>query len=550
MKSITLDHIEDLDKISKLISKSRRILTLTGAGISCNAGIPDFRSTTGLYQKVKNENFNRIVKGQDLFDISLFRHDFTIEIFCKFMESLYSKTILAQPTETHKFISYLNKHKKLIKCYTQNIDGLERQCNLLTGIESKNWKDLDVVQLHGDLNKLSCTTCFQTFEWDNENKAILRDGELPECPTCLVKHSERVQQGKRSSTSSIGFLRPNIVLYGECHPYAEIIADGLNKDINKNPNILLIFGTSLRVDGVKNLVRQAAKKIHEKDDGIVIFINNCEVSTSSWDNIIDYQIVSDCDKWVQYLQTKLPNLFQEPVVKQKTKKTTNKKQNSSTDKNTTTANANNNNACDESLYFTPPTTPTKNFKPGDILSDLDDDENKENIDNNNNNTAINKRKSSPKKNLKNLLSNEIPSPEFSPVHKFAPLELESIQNNNNNNNKNNNNNNNPIPIIYNDVIKAKSSKTAKKRGNKSISTTTSTKSTRVSNSNKRKPLSNITSKTKNSIIDSNSNSNSNSKITKPNTKKITDSNNNNRRLRRIRVGLSNPVPTLKRAKTA
>ncbi|OUM54187.1 hypothetical protein BVG19_g3544 [[Candida] boidinii] len=518
MKSITLDHIEDLDKISKLISKSRRILTLTGAGISCNAGIPDFRSSTGLYQRVKNENFNRIVKGQDLFDISLFRHDFTIEIFCKFMESLYSKTILAQPTETHKFISYLNKHKKLIKCYTQNIDGLERQCDLLTGIESKNWKDLDVVQLHGDLNKLSCTTCFQTFEWDNENKAILRDGELPECPTCLVKNSERVQQGKRSSTSSIGFLRPNIVLYGECHPYAEIIADGLNKDINKNPNILLIFGTSLRVDGVKNLVRQAAKKIHEKEDGIVIFINNCEVSTSSWDNIIDYQIVTDCDKWVQYLQTKLPNLFQEPVAKQKTKKTTTKKKIVSSN-NTTTAT----NTCDESLYFTPPTTPTKNFKPGDILSDLDDDENKENIDN----TNTNERKSSPKRNLKELLSYEIPSPEFSPVHEFAPLELENIQNGN------------PIPIVYKDATKTKNGKIPRRVKKSTTSSTT------VSNV-KRKPLSNITSKTKNSIIDSKSNS----KIAKTKIEKLTDLNNNNRRLRRIRVGLSNPVPSLKRARTA
>ncbi|GMF16664.1 unnamed protein product [[Candida] boidinii] len=70
-------------------------------------------------------------------------------------------------------------------------------------------------------------------------------------------------------------------------------------------------------------------------------------------------------------------------------------------------------------------------------------------------------------------------------------------------------------------------------------------STTVSNV-KRKPLSNITSKTKNSIIDSKSNL----KITKTKIEKLTDLNNNNRRLRRIRVGLSNPVPSLKRARTA
>ncbi|ODV82877.1 hypothetical protein CANARDRAFT_178180 [[Candida] arabinofermentans NRRL YB-2248] len=325
MKTITLDleNQIDLNKITKSIIKSKKIITLTGAGISCNAGIPDFRSTQGLYSK----NLNNNIKGKDLFDISLFRNDSTIEIFCKFMEKLYTKTKIAKPTKTHEFIKNLKNHKKLIKCYTQNIDGLEKQCGLNLGY-NENWKSIDVVQLHGDLNKLSCTLCYDEFQWDDENKALLKDGNMPECPTCLNKYRQREEMGKRLGGSSIGLLRPNIVLYGENHPFSEFIAKGFKIDLNKNPNLLLIFGTSLKVDGVRKLVKQLSKKIHQMKDGLVIFINNCDIGHCYWDDYIDYQIKVDCDEWCSYLEYNIPSLFKqpEPVMEQQQEEETSIKQ--------------------------------------------------------------------------------------------------------------------------------------------------------------------------------------------------------------------------------
>ncbi|ODV94084.1 hypothetical protein PACTADRAFT_50973 [Pachysolen tannophilus NRRL Y-2460] len=316
MRSIQLhqlDAVDERDKsqlslISRAILKSRKIVTLTGAGISCNAGIPDFRSSEGLYNMVKTKHPNCIVKGKDLFDISLFRSEETLKIFCTFMESLYSHTMKANPTDTHKFLKKLYDKKKLIKCYTQNIDGIERKLDLNTGTEL-NWKELDVVQLHGDLNKLSCTHCFKTFEWSNEYREMLQDGETPDCPSCLEKFDRRLAAGKRMSSITVGILRPNIILYGENHPYAENIAKGLQYDLKQNPQILLIFGTSLKVDGVKKLVKNLAKKIHERNDGMVIFINKNCVPLTSWDNIIDFHIQADCDEWVKYLQKEIPDLF-------------------------------------------------------------------------------------------------------------------------------------------------------------------------------------------------------------------------------------------------
>ncbi|EGV63584.1 NAD-dependent deacetylase hst3 [Yamadazyma tenuis] len=314
-----------LTEISKVIFKSKKATLLTGAGISCNAGIPDFRSSEGLYNLVKEKYPKTVVKGQDLFDISLFRDELTLQVFCTFMEGLYASSLQAKPTETHKFIKLLKDKNKLLRCYTQNIDGIESKVNLTTGIKSsefqteetnrrlvnssfnKNWKNLDVVQLHGDLNQLTCTQCFSNFEWTKKYQNMLSSGDNPECSNCFQKYQERLYSGKRL-TGNIGILRPGIVLYGENHPQSEILAQGLNTDIKSRPDILIIMGTSLKVDGVKKLVKSLATSIHEKG-GKVIFINKTQVSSSQWDNYVDYQVLCDCDNFIKVLKQEIPDLF-------------------------------------------------------------------------------------------------------------------------------------------------------------------------------------------------------------------------------------------------
>lgn len=304
-----------LSEVSKLIYKSKKATVLTGAGISCNAGIPDFRSNDGLYNLVKLKYPKAVVKGQDLFDISLFRDELTLEIFCTFMEKLYASSMEATPTDTHKFIKLLKDKKKLLRCYTQNIDDLESKIDLNTGVKlqefdlnhfNKFWKPLDVIQLHGNLTELCCTQCFSNFNWDKNYQSLLSNGENPECLNCHKKYQDRLYQGKRI-TGNIGILRPNIVLYGENHPQSEILSQGLTTDLKMNPDMLLIMGTSLKVDGVKKLVKNLASIIHQRN-GKVIFINKTPVS-GSWDKFIDYQILCDCDNFVKFLKQEIPDLF-------------------------------------------------------------------------------------------------------------------------------------------------------------------------------------------------------------------------------------------------
>lgn len=329
---LRLDPLDDtVISINKLLSKSRKIIVLTGAGISCNAGIPDFRSSNGLYNLVKKEHPNvTIGSGKEMFDISLFRDEMKISVWATFMEKLYSSCRLAKPTKTHKFIAHLKDRSKLLRCYTQNIDGLEESLGLelssqqpeeeeflekqlshnnsFTSFSNSKWKNFDVVQLHGDLNKLSCTRCFHVFQWNRFRARSFRRGELPICPNCEAIKLKRSEQGKRVIDHN-GMLRPNIVLYGENHPSGDVISQGLNLDILKGrPDFFIIMGTSLKVDGVKKVVKQISKQVHERD-GIVILVNKSSVGESTWNGCIDYQIWEDCDKWVGFLENQVPDFF-------------------------------------------------------------------------------------------------------------------------------------------------------------------------------------------------------------------------------------------------
>ncbi|CAK9441810.1 uncharacterized protein LODBEIA_P56780 [Lodderomyces beijingensis] len=324
---LSSDSVIGLNEAIKYIFKSKKATIITGAGISCNAGIPDFRSDDGLYNMVKHKYPKSIVRGQDLFDINLFRDDVSLSIFCTFMESLYKSSLRARPTETHKFIKHLKDKGKLLRCYTQNIDSLEQNLDLNLGIDSNefdegrfrdNWSKLDVVQLHGNLHKLSCTSCFSQFEWNEEFQRLLNEGKSPECSRCYDKYQERLYSGKRL-TGQIGILRPDIVLYGENHPQSEIIGQGLNSDLKSKPDLLLIMGTSLKVDGVKKLVRSLSNEVHKKG-GKVVFVNKTKLS-KSWEKWVDYEVLCDCDEFVRIMKKQVPDLFltQEQIDSKKLK---------------------------------------------------------------------------------------------------------------------------------------------------------------------------------------------------------------------------------------
>ncbi|MDI1493122.1 MAG: NAD-dependent deacetylase hst3 [Ramalina farinacea] len=377
----------ELHSIADAIASARKIVVVTGAGISTNCGIPvstslcahktqtelaqDFRSEQGLYSLIQSQRDKAQphtaptrtsprkhaapplllptltktkakdptnTKGKDMFDSMIWKDKTSTSVFYNFIASL-RQTIqedIKKSSATHSFIRTLRDRRRLVRCYTQNIDGLEERQGLSTDISngkgarsrfskkamerptnlvrSSSATNLDhgceVVQLHGDLKRLRCTLCQQTLYWDQAHTRPLMAGKAPTCPSCAQVDQSRQDRGKRGT--SIGILRPNIVLYGEEHPSAEMIGDIVSYDLATSPDLLLILGTSLHVHGLKTMVREFARSVHSraKGRGKVVFVNLSKPADSAWKDVIDDWVCMDCDEWVAKVRQCRPDIWQ------------------------------------------------------------------------------------------------------------------------------------------------------------------------------------------------------------------------------------------------
>lgn len=199
-----------LQDISLAVAKCKKIVVVTGAGVSCSSGIPvshrhasfsvtnltthkDFRSSDGLYALVKQQHPDAVLKGRDLFDASLFRDKASTAVFYTFISQLKQRIDSAIPTPTHHFIKTLDTKHKLLRSYTQNIDGFEErvelrgsssQENAFRKGKSKLRGEVRNVQLHGDIHRVRCTICSVDLPCTEEYLCVFDQGKAPDCPEC------------------------------------------------------------------------------------------------------------------------------------------------------------------------------------------------------------------------------------------------------------------------------------------------------------------------------------------------------------------------------
>ncbi|KAK2730878.1 hst3 protein [Colletotrichum kahawae] len=184
--------------------------------------------------------------------------------------------------------------------------------------QEKKSSGVECVFLHGSLESLRCFLCGKICDWDDDGRAHeTLSGRQPECPYCVGATAARQERGKRAL--GVGKLRPDIVLYGEEHPNAHLISPIVTHDLGLCPDLLLILGTSLKVHGLKVLVREFAKTIHNRG-GKVVFVNFTKPPESSWGDIIDYWVQWDCDAWVSNLKDRIPLMWLPPGTKLPKKK--------------------------------------------------------------------------------------------------------------------------------------------------------------------------------------------------------------------------------------
>ncbi|KAF5385188.1 hypothetical protein D9615_001324 [Tricholomella constricta] len=316
-----------LADLSLSVAKSKKIVVITGAGISCSSGIPDFRSSDGLYALVKQKYPDVVLKGRDLFDASLFRDATSTAVFYTFISKLKQSIDAASPTPTHRFIRTLDTKKKLIRSYTQNIDGLEEQVGLLGSSSSHaktngkgktkiKTRDVRNVQLHGDIHSVRCMSCSAEYPCTGNHVSMFLEGTPPACPECASRPVEfnvniavKARVARSARAIRVGTLRPAIVLYDEPHPLGDDIGAIQTTDLSRKPDMLIIMGTSLKVHGLKKMVKEFAKTVHASApssssstakswQGKVVFVNKTPPS-SEWNGIIDYHVEGDTDSWVE-----------------------------------------------------------------------------------------------------------------------------------------------------------------------------------------------------------------------------------------------------------
>ena len=231
---------EQIKKLKELVDGSDNIVFFGGAGVSTESGIPDFRSTDGLYHQ-QWDYPPEVILSHTFYESNP-------EAFFRF----YRAKMLApdaQPNDAHRKLAQWEQEGKLKAVITQNIDGLHQAAG------SKN-----VLELHGSILRAYCSRCRRPYPAEEMNKGQ----GVPRC-------------------SCGGIIRPDIVLYEE--PLDDDILRSAIAYI-RNADILIIGGTSLNVYPAAGLINYyRGKKL--------VLINLSETPYDSYADLIIHEKIGE-----------------------------------------------------------------------------------------------------------------------------------------------------------------------------------------------------------------------------------------------------------------
>ena len=214
-----LGNKEKPKKIAHAIFESRRVLVLTGAGISTESGIPDFRSPGGVWSR-----FDASVMTSD----GLYGDPEDFYRKAASMLGFFEEMRDAEPNRAHCILAEMEKEKYICGVITQNIDGL----HLKAGSEN-------VYEIHGNLSGGYCMSCGKKVSF-NLLAGKVKSGNIP--PAC---------------DSCGGILRPDLVLFGDELPGCFLEA----AEEVKASDLLIVVGSSLEITPAGNLPAPVRKYI-------------------------------------------------------------------------------------------------------------------------------------------------------------------------------------------------------------------------------------------------------------------------------------------------
>ena len=158
--------MEDIDAVADMVLESKRLVVFTGAGVSTESGVSDFRSPGGIWDRFDPSELNYQ---------TFMASEAGRERYWQFSRALWPEIALAQPNPGHHAIAEFHRLGRLECVITQNIDNLHQR----SGVPAEK-----VIELHGTMKWVNCLECGQRYPREQIQARLDAGTKVPRCDSC------------------------------------------------------------------------------------------------------------------------------------------------------------------------------------------------------------------------------------------------------------------------------------------------------------------------------------------------------------------------------
>jgi NAD-dependent deacetylase len=193
-------------ELARMIDDARRVVVFTGAGMSTESGIPDFRSPGGVWSKMKPIQFQDFVAREDM------RREAWTRVF-----NGSAGWVGRAPNAGHDAVARMVAMGKVMTVITQNVDNLHQDSGIA---------DERIIELHGNASYATCLSCARRHELHHLKPAFVERGEIPACRDCG------------------GLVKTATISFGQAMPQDQML---LAEEATLACDLFLVLGSSLVV---------------------------------------------------------------------------------------------------------------------------------------------------------------------------------------------------------------------------------------------------------------------------------------------------------------
>jgi NAD-dependent deacetylase len=238
-----------IPKGAEMIKEAQKILVFSGAGLSTESGVPDFRSPGGLWEKYD---------PMDFYYQKIISDERARTKYWEMIKDVYEILDKAAPNRAHLAIKALEDMGKLLAIVTQNIDGLHH--------EAGNSPD-KIIEIHGTVATISCLSCGKQYEKDEIIRRLHSGVKVPYCDDCS------------------GILKPDSISFGQAMPEHKMSQAIM---LARDCDVCIVLGSSLVVYPAASVPEYAVQ-----GQAKVIIINREPTSLDSRADLVIHESVSE-----------------------------------------------------------------------------------------------------------------------------------------------------------------------------------------------------------------------------------------------------------------